>query len=337
MTMSPARPTANGAHPPSGGVGDPRRLAAVARTEMHGHMGDPDLNAIVATLRIACGVPIAVINIVHKDKQVYPAEVGVGAPCTLIPDALSFCAEVVENGTRLVVSDATSHPVYVNNPLVRDGVVRSYAGSPLVDGAFVLGSVSIFDGRVRRFTDDELTLLDHQARLASSVLALRRSAHTDALTGLGNRKMLLGRLPGVLARLQRHGGLAAVMYLDLDGFKQLNDERGHDAGDRLLVEVAERWSAVLRPTDTLTRVGGDEFVALCEDVATQEGAVVLANRMIAALPDSLASAGRPLAVSIGVVLADGSAQDPTDLVRAADAEMYRAKEQQGSSWALAPR
>jgi GAF domain-containing protein len=161
-----------------GGVRDFRRLDAVAQAELAGHLGDPALNAIVATLRIACRVPIAVINVVTQDLQTYPAEVGVGAPCTTVPDEVSFCAHVVETRAPVMVVDAAQHPTYAQNPLVLDGVVGAYAGFPLVDDGYVLGSVSIFDSRARVFTMDELALLAHQARLASAVLALRRVARS---------------------------------------------------------------------------------------------------------------------------------------------------------------
>lgn len=106
---------------------------------MHGHLGDLELNAVVATLRIACAVPIAVVNIVTENMQTYPAEVGVGAPCTTVPDAVSFCAEVVDTRAPLAISDAREHPVYAQNPMVVDGVVGAYAGVPLVDDGVVLG------------------------------------------------------------------------------------------------------------------------------------------------------------------------------------------------------
>jgi hypothetical protein len=134
---------------PVGGVREPDRLAAVARAELHGHLRDQDLNAVVGTLRIACRVPIAVVNIVSENLQTYPAEVGVGAPCTSVPDGLSFCAAVVDTCIPLSVSDARAHPVYCRNPMVLSGVIGAYAGVPLVDDGFILGSVSIFDGAPR--------------------------------------------------------------------------------------------------------------------------------------------------------------------------------------------
>jgi diguanylate cyclase (GGDEF)-like protein len=320
-----------------GGVRDPLRLAAVARAELRGHLGDPDLNSIVATLRIACRVPIAVVNIVSENCQTYPAEVGVGAPCTTVPDELSFCAEVVETKRTLAVSDATAHPIYADNPLVVAGVVAAYAGVPLVDAGYVLGSVSIFDGRPRVFTSDELEVLHHQARLASSVLALRRIARTDVLTGLPNRQMLFDRLAFVLARNGRNDSLAAVMYLDLDGFKALNDSCGHGAGDRLLVDLAVRWTAALRADDTLSRVGGDEFVAVCEDMASIDDATAIADRLIEAVRQAAPVDPRfePVTVSIGIALVSSPLTDPAAVLQAADLAMYRAKASRGSTRVVA--
>jgi diguanylate cyclase (GGDEF)-like protein len=324
------------APPAVGGVDDPKRLAAVARAEMHGHLGDPELNAVVATLRIGCSVPIAVINMVTHDTQTYPAEVGVGAPCTTVPDTLSFCAEVVNTQSSLAIADARTHPVYSANPMVVDGVVGAYAGVPLIDDGYVLGSVSIFDDHARRFTDHELELLGHQARLASSVLRLRRTARTDVLTGLPNRAVFLERLERSVSRLERHGGLVAAMFLDVDGFKELNDSRGHDAGDWMLTELARRITDVMRPTDTFARLGGDEFALVCEDLATVKDVETIAERMVGAVDQPWTLNGRPIrtGVSIGITVTDRSDALPADLIRAADAAMYRAKRIAGSAWVL---
>jgi diguanylate cyclase (GGDEF)-like protein len=321
---------------PVGGVRDPDRLAAVARAELHGHLRDQDLNAVVGTLRIACRVPIAVVNIVSENLQTYPAEVGVGAPCTSVPDGLSFCAAVVDTCIPLSVSDARAHPVYCRNPMVLSGVIGAYAGVPLVDDGFILGSVSIFDGAPREFSQGDLEVLAHQTQLASSVLALRRSSRTDLLTGLPNRGVYPERLARALGRMQREGGAAAVMYLDVDGFKAINDTLGHDVGDWVLIEVAERLGSVLRPTDTLVRLGGDEFVAICEDLTRAQDAERVADRMVAATTSPWLLAGEALdvSVSIGIAVADVPTADPVTLLRAADDAMYRAKLVTGSSWSL---
>ena len=321
------------------GVRDPRRLKAVADADLAGHLGDPDLDAVVATLRLACQSSIVVVNIVGVGLQTYAAEVGVGAPCTSVPDGLSFCAEVVDTGRPMTVSDAAAHAVYSQNPMVLAGVIGAYAGVPLVDNGIVLGSVAIFDDHARVFSADVLDILRHQGKLAGSVLALRRSARMDALTGLPNRALYGDRLAGALARLERHGGMVCVMYLDIDDFKIINDTLGHGAGDDILVELGRRLTSVLRPTDTLARFGGDEFVILCEDLVSVEQAEDLVARMVAATTEPWDIQGRsmPVHVSIGVAMTDSARTEASALLGDADAAMYLAKKVPGSTSVLAPR
>jgi len=316
------------------GVRNATRLRAVAEAELDGHLGDQGLDAVVATLHVACNVPIAVVNIVTVDMQTYPAEVGVGAPCTTVSDALSFCANVVDRGASLTVGDAKMHPVYSQNPLVLAGVVGAYAGEPLLDNGVVFGAVSIFDSKAREFTTAELEILRHQAQLASAVLALRRSARTDVLTGLPNRGIFLDRLTHALDRLPRHHDAASVMFVDIDNFKGINDTYGHDVGDAVLVEMSERLRVAIRVPDTLARFGGDEFVALCEDLGGAEDAELVATHMIAAVDREWTIDGLviPVSISIGIAVADSPVALPAVMLRAADAAMYLAKKQPGSSW-----
>jgi len=318
---------------PITGVRDPRRLQVVVEADLPGHLGDPDLDAVVETLRLASGSPIAVVNIVTADLQTYPAEVGVGAACTSVPDGLSFCAEVVDTGKALLVSDAAMHPVYSQNPLVLQGIVGAYAGVPLVDQGVVLGSVSIFDSRAREFPADVLAILQYQAGLAAAVLALRRSARTDGLTGLPNRALFCDRLGRALTRLHRHLGMICVMYLDIDHFKFINDTHGHHGGDQVLVELGIRLASVLRPSDTVARFGGDEFVILCEDLNSATDAEEMAARMVAAATEPWAIQGKAVSVdvSIGFAVTDSSTTEAVALLRDADDAMYLAKAIRGSA------
>ncbi len=155
---------------------------------------------------------------------------------------------------------------------------------------------------------------------------LLRLALHDGLTGLANRTLLAERLQGALERA-RHSGLAVgVLFLDLDGFKQVNDTHGHDVGDDLLVAVAARLTAVLRAGDTAGRLGGDEFLVLAGDVADEAGLHEVRRRVEAALGESLAVGSRALRVraSIGAVLSRPG-EDGPHLVRRADAAMYAVK------------
>lgn len=320
------------------GVRDARRLKAVADANLHGHMADPDLDAVVATLRLVSASPIVVVNIVSADRQTYAAEVGIGAECTSVPDTLSFCAEVVDTGRALTVPNAAAHPVYSQNPMVRSGNIGSYAGVPLIDNGVILGSVAIFDHQERAFSAEVLDVLRHQGQLAGSVLALRRSARMDALTGLPNRALYGDRLEGALARLERSGGMVCVMYLDIDDFKTINDTFGHGGGDEVLLELGRRLVNVLRHAATVARFGGDEFVILCEDLESVDGAKQLAARVVAATTEPWEVQGRfrPIHVSIGFAVTTSATTEPSVLLGDADTAMYSAKRSPASTSVLAP-
>jgi diguanylate cyclase (GGDEF)-like protein/PAS domain S-box-containing protein len=174
---------------------------------------------------------------------------------------------------------------------------------------------------------------------------LTRQAFHDALTGLPNRARFGERLGAALARARAEGdaGQVAVLVLDLDGFKVVNDSLGHAAGDRLLVEVAARLLAATRGCDTVARLGGDEFAVLLEGVQSDADATVVAERVVAALRPGFSVDGRQAYVgtSVGIARAGvhaepgGPAEDPVAAVmRDADAAMYRAKARGKGRWAL---
>ena len=183
--------------------------------------------------------------------------------------------------------------------------------------------------------------LERAVRYASnyrrSVEHLLHDALHDALTGLPNRTLFLDRLEQSLRRARRRGpgSSTAVLFLDLDHFKVVNDSLGHQVGDRLLQSVALRLDAALRPGDTVARIGGDEFTVLLEEVADAREATVVAERVLATLADPFPVAERELHVagSIGIALARPDAV-PEALIRDADVAMYRAKAQGKSRHAV---
>nr|WP_228384499.1 EAL domain-containing protein [Rhodocyclus gracilis] len=157
---------------------------------------------------------------------------------------------------------------------------------------------------------------------------LDRIAHYDTLTGVPNRRLLADRLGQAIARAHRSERPVAVCYLDLDGFKPVNDTHGHGAGDRLLIEITARLKGLLRADDTLARLGGDEFVLLITDLPGSEECHAVLNRVLAAVSAPVAIDGAMISVSasIGVTLSPPDVDDADTLLRHADQAMYRAKE-----------
>lgn len=166
-------------------VSDPERLKAVAEASLSGRLHDAELDAIVETLQAACDVSIAVVNLVVPGVQTYLAQVGIGVSRSVVDDDLSPCTEIVETGRLLTIADLRRHPVYWRNPLVQQGRIASFAGAPLIDDGVILGAVAVFDSAPRVFDPAQLSVLRHQARLAGSVIELRRSsARSVSLGGL---------------------------------------------------------------------------------------------------------------------------------------------------------
>jgi diguanylate cyclase (GGDEF)-like protein len=156
---------------------------------------------------------------------------------------------------------------------------------------------------------------------------LRHRAFHDRLTGLPNRELLLDRLHQAIARSAREGAAVGVVFVDLDGFKEVNDELGHAAGDEVLVEVSARLASGMRQVDTVGRLGGDEFVIVCEALTDVHSIEVVCDRVQISLADPFVVEGRsfPVTASMGAVLEWDRAVSPSELIARADAQMYTAK------------
>jgi diguanylate cyclase (GGDEF)-like protein len=386
---------------PRPAVADPARLAAIQSYRLGGHAGDSDLDAVVAYMARAVGAPIAIINLVGPDEQCFPAERGVGAPHSAVPDELSFCAFVVALREPLQVSDAMEHPVFCENPAVVAGVIRSYLGVPLIDeDGYVLGSLGVFDDEPREFSAAEQEVLEIQVRLVRSVLSLRRqvvghrwdagllalqtraleavatrlplddvlqmlaqamrelppdadgqqrlnlqetvdrlaavateadgwrrallrTARQDPLTGLANRGHLLDAGRAALA------GGGAVLFVDVDRFKEVNDRGGHAVGDQLLVRLANRLRRHVEdavPGAVVGRLGGDEFAAVLPGVEKITAARI-GHELAAVLVDEVEVGRRSVRISASIGLAMSAAGTTfEEVLSMADRAMYGAKE-----------
>jgi diguanylate cyclase (GGDEF)-like protein/PAS domain S-box-containing protein len=167
---------------------------------------------------------------------------------------------------------------------------------------------------------------DITAQIEAEQALVYQTLH-DSVTGLANRVALMDRLAQALLDLERRAARVGLLFIDLDGFKDINDSLGHDAGDQVLVEVAQRLTEVSRRGDTVARLGGDEFVMLCAHLGAHDDLRPIADRVGQAIRAPLATGGRGLTVtgSIGVVVSDDPRVDPGELLRRADIAMYAGK------------
>ena len=162
--------------------------------------------------------------------------------------------------------------------------------------------------------------------LAAANARLRELALHDPLTGLANRAALYAHVDDALARVHADGGTLCLLMIDLDGFKAVNDHHGHDAGDRVLIEVAERLKRVARPQDVVARLGGDEFVIVAEGLALPEDALQVAQAIVAAVRVPMVAApDSPVGASVGIASNRAVVSETEALLRRADTAMYAAK------------
>ncbi len=178
--------------------------------------------------------------------------------------------------------------------------------------------------------------LTHAIERKRSESDLAHQALHDQLTGLPNRALFLDRLGVALERARRSGTQTAVMFLDFDNFKEINDCHGHAVGDRLLITLGERLSAMLRPMDTVARFGGDEFTFLFEDLTSEREVVLIADRICqaASRPIDVDGVELTITVSVGIAMVADPSVPPETVIREADAAMYRAKERGRSRFEL---
>jgi diguanylate cyclase (GGDEF)-like protein len=220
--------------------------------------------------------------------------------------------------------------------------LRSYAAFALLSSDRPLGLVVCAETRETCHWPPEQRRLVEQLALEGAMIlenaALRgadreridelaRQAFHDPLTDLPNRALFADRLEHALARLHRSDQIIAVLLLDLDGFKAVNDSLGHEAGDQLLIAVSQRLRACLRPADTIARLGGDEFTILLEEIISSQEATRVAERIEDSLRTPFLLDGHDvrITISIGIALNSGGDAQPEGLMRNADAAMYQAK------------
>lgn len=255
-----------------------------------------------------------------------------------------MCIQVVEAERSLYLPDATEAAEYVGNPYTSGPQpIRFYSAVPLrTEAGVTVGTLCVYDYDRLELDDERLALLEDLAdhvrehlELHSQIRRLGHSATHDVLTGLPNRALLSDRLAHAMTRRTRHPGEPALALIDLDGFKGINDQLGHQAGDEVLVQVAARLLAAVREEDTVARFGGDEFVVLYEQLpedGIDEVLCALHQRLSRALDAPLIVRGDAVSVAASIGFARSNPGElGYELLGRADLMMYEQKVKQKAS------
>jgi diguanylate cyclase (GGDEF)-like protein len=315
-------------------------IATFGQRALAGEPLESLMNDVVASIARVLGVDLVAVLELDSERGLLTVRAAVGLPEEVIGSATvgagghSQAGYTLAGGRPVVVEDWETEERFEKSGLLARLGASSGVTVPIRGRGEPFGVLGLQSMTSRRFGEDAVSFLQSMANALASAIdrradeeeARERALH-DPLTWLPNRALFADHLTTALARQERRGGWAAVIFLDLDRFKLINDGLGHQAGDELLKEVAPRLKEPLRPGDVVARFGGDEFAVLLDDLTSERDATRVAERIAAALSSPFVIGGRELFVSASMGIALGSSADQSEsLIRDADAAMYRAKE-----------
>jgi diguanylate cyclase (GGDEF)-like protein len=303
------------------------RLEAVDRFNVLDTPREEGFDGIVRLIRNIFQVPVGLVSVIDGHRQWYKAWEGLEQREVARGDTL--CDMAIRRHEPLVVEDASADARFADNPYVAgEPHIRFYAGVPLVtrDG-HVIGTLCAIDFKPRRLSGEQMEILTDLARVAMAEFELRRHVAVDALTGVMSRRIFRDEAADTVGLARRHGLDLACIAFDIDHFKQVNDAFGHAAGDRVLEAVGNVTRGMLRRTDLIGRLGGEEFAIVLPHTDLR-GAMEVAERLRAAVegvgPATGLSASRVTA-SFGVAAMDEETDDFDALMERADSALYAAK------------
>jgi len=259
------------------------------------------------------------VNAAYADFLALPENQLCGMRVDAAVGKMQFTAAARKRLDRCLAGETLCFQEWRTQPVSGDSLYANVLYTPLRRGDEIDGIV---------VSAHDITPL-HRAREA-----LQKLVHHDSLTGLPNRSVLDSLLENGIKRARRRKHRLAVMFIDLDKFKEVNDTLGHEAGDQLLKEASRRMSELLRDSDALARVGGDEFVAILDELADTRSASTVASKLMQRLSETFRLDGREarISCSIGISVYPDDAKDRSQLLRFADTAMYRAKTQGRNDW-----
>ncbi|MEP5764335.1 MAG: sensor domain-containing diguanylate cyclase [Halieaceae bacterium] len=260
---------------PATPAGEAQRLDALLQLKILDTAAEERFDRITRIAQKLFDVPIALVSLVDSNRQWIKSSCGLDAGET--SRDISFCGHAILSDEVFIVPDASADERFADNPLVTEAPhIRFYAGCPLqaLDGSRV-GTLCIIDRVARELDDSDIKALQDLASMVENELAAVHMAILDELTGLASRRGFMCLAQKNLNIGKRTGMSSVVAYFDIDNFKKINEQLGHDAGDAALTFFASEMESVFRESDILGRLGGDEFVALMSNTTLVDAQLVV--------------------------------------------------------------
>ncbi|MBB5687188.1 sensor domain-containing diguanylate cyclase [Sphingobium boeckii] len=303
---------------------EPARIAALHRYEVLDTPAEAPFDKITNLVRAVLGVPISAVSLIDSDRQWFKSHPGIDAEETTRD--IAFCDHTIRSRNPLIVADASLDDRFKGNPLVMgDPNIGSYAGVPLeTPDGYNIGSLCAIDTRPRHFDPAQIDVLKRLAALVVDQLELRRIAERDYLTGALTRRAFVAELDRAIALHKRHERPAALVLIDIDHFKAVNDSHGHPAGDRAICALVDCVSGMKRPSDVFGRIGGEEFGLLLPETS-QSDAFQAAERYREAVVELIVANGEPFGLTASFGVAGLMDADSELWFERADGALYDAK------------
>ena len=316
-------------HPPDIPENEEERLAYLKSLHI---LDTPEEEVYDKITRLACQVmnmPMSAISLVASDKVFLKSKVGVDA-CE-VPRDISICGHTINSKEPLIINDTTSDVRFRDNPMVQcESGIRSYIGFPItLDNGLPIGSFCVFSNETRKISDEDLSSLEMLRDVVSKIIHEKHEAAIDPLTGIFNRRMLKMIGEKTFHRLERRKEDLSLIVIDVDHFKSINDNLGHEAGDQILIELADLIRPILRKYDYFFRIGGEEFVVFLSNTELN-AATTLAEQIREAIErhdfhykDNIIR----ITASFGITQHSQSDSNVNELLAKADYALYEAKKQ----------
>jgi len=322
MAMSSARSVMHSAR-----VTENDRLEALDRYDILDTRQEESFDRIARLIKLTLDVEIGLVSLMDAHRQWYKAIEGGGG--TEVPLDVAFCRHMLKDGRAFVVPDATTDVRFKDNPYVTGAAhVRSYAGAPLLTSeGFTIGSICAIGSTARDFSPREQAILAELAALAMSEIELRTIAAADGLTGVMTRRAFKDDAQRFISLAKRHRGALSCISFDLDHFKAVNDTYGHAGGDQVLVGVAKATASILRKSDLVGRLGGEEFAVLLPHTDSLR-AIEVADKLRLIFRGLTFPGSQPpisITASFGISTLDPATDDLDTLLQKADEALYEAK------------